>query len=265
MYGSGDLNIKTAALINKLRCHSLPLTVNTVLSQIERADVNDAGEWWGGRALTRRERRAIAQAISSATVRCKAEALQLAKPYTHLITIEGPRSGGPRDEVAGSYLVATADLPAYDSIRDPFVILRGEVNWKDRLNVFEGASAVVVPSISEPFGLVVLEAMQSGVPVVYPYECGAAEVVREAVEKVFRGSDEEWKSKNWLAEMQFRSVDAERVDAKEIAERVSKILNDQVQWEGVVQAQIKVVRWYVDQAGERTVEPLQEVWREVSH
>lgn len=262
MYGSGDLNIETAAGINRLRRHSLPVTANTKFSQVQRADVNGAGEWWGGRPLTRRERRAIAQAISNGTVRCQAEALQLAKPYTHLITIEDPRSEGPRDEIARHYLVATADLPAYDSIRDPFVILRGGVKWKDRLNVFEGASAMVVPSISEPFGLVVLEAMQSGVPVVYPYECGAAEVVREAAEKVFHGCHDEWKSKEWLKEMQFRKVDAETVDAKEIAEKVSKILTDRVRWEGVVRAQIEVVSWYVKQASERTIEPLQKVWRE---
>lgn len=55
--------------------------------------------------------------------------------------------------------------------------LQGWVDWANRGSVFKDASAVVVPSRAEPFGMVVLEAMQHHVPVLYPRSSGAAEVL----------------------------------------------------------------------------------------
>ncbi len=46
---------------------------------------------------------------------------------------------------------------------------------------FEEAAVLVMPSISEPFGLVALEAMESGVPVVLTRQSGVAETVRSAL------------------------------------------------------------------------------------
>ena len=46
---------------------------------------------------------------------------------------------------------------------------------------YNGASAVVVPSRSEPFGMVVLEAMEAGVPVFYTSAAGVADVIRTGV------------------------------------------------------------------------------------
>jgi len=54
---------------------------------------------------------------------------------------------------------------------------RGELPWRERGRAYRGASILVVPSRFEPFGMVVLEAMQRRVPVIYPAKSGAAEVL----------------------------------------------------------------------------------------
>jgi glycosyltransferase involved in cell wall biosynthesis/uncharacterized protein YjbI with pentapeptide repeats len=61
------------------------------------------------------------------------------------------------------------------------VTFEGAVPWPERDRAFEGASVVVVPSRSEPFGMVIAEAMQRGVPVVYTKDAGIAEVVDAGV------------------------------------------------------------------------------------
>lgn len=75
----------------------------------------------------------------------------------------------------------------------PRIIERGvELGLADRLHVaggltgpdveraFRMAAVCVMPSVSEPFGLVVLESLRAGTPCVIPRESGAAEVVRNA-------------------------------------------------------------------------------------
>jgi glycosyltransferase involved in cell wall biosynthesis len=55
------------------------------------------------------------------------------------------------------------------------VDFRAGLPWSMRAEAFRGASAIVVPSRAEPFGMVVAEAMESGVPVLYPKEAGITE------------------------------------------------------------------------------------------
>jgi uncharacterized protein YjbI with pentapeptide repeats/glycosyltransferase involved in cell wall biosynthesis len=253
MYGRGDQDIRVAALINRLRPHSLSVPANTPFYEMEPADVDDVGEnsvgeWRGRGPLTPSERRGVAKAISSARLKCTAVALQLAGTYTHLITIEDPPDGRPRDDVAKHYLVDTSSLPAYPAIRNPFVILRGSLEWRYRFRAFESASAVVVPSESEPFGLVVLEAMQSGVPVLYPDYSGVARFINDEAED---------KSKQLLKEMQFT-----KIDKGQIARTILSILKDSGKWRNVVEAQIKVVERYADEAKQRSITPLRELWKE---
>jgi glycosyltransferase involved in cell wall biosynthesis len=71
-----------------------------------------------------------------------------------------------------------------DSLRasDSSVDLRGPIAWERRHEAFSGASAVVVSSRAEPFGMVVLEAMASGVPVLYPHYAGVAEVITAGIQ-----------------------------------------------------------------------------------
>ena len=92
--------------------------------------------------------------------------------YTHLISVSKPPKGYGAD-----YLIQTNRLLPFDLTKPP-VRLAGGLRWQDRLQAFSQATVVVVPSRSEPFGLVVLEAMECGVPVLYPKHAGVASVIR---------------------------------------------------------------------------------------
>jgi glycosyltransferase involved in cell wall biosynthesis len=61
------------------------------------------------------------------------------------------------------------------------IIAQGPIGWDERGKAFRDASAIIVPSRSEPFGMVVLEAMQHRVPVIYPSDSGAAEVLQSGI------------------------------------------------------------------------------------
>jgi glycosyltransferase involved in cell wall biosynthesis len=60
---------------------------------------------------------------------------------------------------------------------DDAVALTGPLAWAHRHDAFRGASAVVVPSRCEPFGMVIAEAMGAGVPVLFSHHAGAGEVL----------------------------------------------------------------------------------------
>lgn len=60
------------------------------------------------------------------------------------------------------------------------IIFTGKVNTKEANRLFAAADCFVMPSISEPFGLVALEAIGHGTPVVLSKQSGAAEVVDAA-------------------------------------------------------------------------------------
>lgn len=63
-----------------------------------------------------------------------------------------------------------------------FVSFEGEVAWNNRKRILQDASLVIVPSRFEPFGMVVLEAMQMGIPVLYDKSAGVSEVVSSGVQ-----------------------------------------------------------------------------------
>jgi glycosyltransferase involved in cell wall biosynthesis/uncharacterized protein YjbI with pentapeptide repeats len=78
------------------------------------------------------------------------------------------------------YLIATNLLPGYAASPERFVVLGGTLPWHQRYLALDEATVLVVPSRSEPFGMVILEAMQSGVPVVCTDRAGALEWVTPA-------------------------------------------------------------------------------------
>jgi glycosyltransferase involved in cell wall biosynthesis len=90
--------------------------------------------------------------------------------------------------------------------------LMGGLNWKNRGLAFDGASAVYVPSRSEPFGMVILEAMQHRVPVLYPNHAGVSEIIKTDL-----------------------VVNPE--DTESVAEKLRKLLDDWQYWEDIVEKQ----------------------------
>lgn len=60
------------------------------------------------------------------------------------------------------------------------LVFTGKVARKEVDSLYRSASCFVMPSISEPFGLVALEAISHGVPVILSKQSGAAEVIDHA-------------------------------------------------------------------------------------
>lgn len=104
----------------------------------------------------------------------------------------------------------------------------GPLSWDRRSEAFRDASILVVPSRAEPFGMVILEAMFHRVPVIYPLDSGAAEVLSSGV----------------------------RLDANEIstiANEAEKLLTDLFHWENVVEAQIAEITQYPSRGFEQAL------------
>lgn len=72
------------------------------------------------------------------------------------------------------------------------VTFMGRVNDETLLSIYEEASVLVIPSLYEPFGIVALEAMSLGVPVIVSNTGGLDEIVRDEHEglKFQTGSSE---------------------------------------------------------------------------
>jgi glycosyltransferase involved in cell wall biosynthesis len=65
----------------------------------------------------------------------------------------------------------------------------GKINRREVDTLYHAASCFVMPSLSEPFGLVALEAIGHGVPVVLSKQSGAAEVIDHAFKVDFWDTD----------------------------------------------------------------------------
>lgn len=141
-------------------------------------------------------------------------------------------SGGPKithrieirtdsKDIHKSFYVSARGLDrAREVVRTEKILsLKGFLDWKKRQNAFENASLVIVPSRNEPFGMVVLEAMEAGVPVVYPVDSGVAEVVSAGLQ-----------------------VDVN--DISGLVSCVTRVLEDQVFWNELVAGQLSALREY---------------------
>jgi|CXWL01.1.fsa_nt_gi glycosyltransferase involved in cell wall biosynthesis len=114
----------------------------------------------------------------------------------------------------------SADLFAY---RYRFE-LAGPLAWDERGKAFAGASAVIVPSRAEPFGMVVLEALRHRVPVFFPAEAGVAEVIPAG-------------------------IPIDPASSERVAAEVRALLDDWQAWERVVAAQSEAYDRYVEASG----------------
>lgn len=101
----------------------------------------------------------------------------------------------------------------------PSLDIRGPLEWSQRWSAFDGATALLVPSRAEPFGMVVLEAMQCGVPVLYSSEAGVAEVVTSGI-----------------------PIDAD--DVESTADSLVELLTDPVLWESIAEGERGEIRSY---------------------
>lgn len=113
--------------------------------------------------------------------------------------------------------------------------LAGALPWHERGRAFEGASAIVVPSRAEPFGMVVLEALQHRVPVLYPADSGVAEVISAG-----------------------RPIDPENVAAW--TAQLDELLSDWPTWERVVEEQSAAYTAYVASSGPAASAALATLW-----
>ena len=84
----------------------------------------------------------------------------------------------------GDMLPKLTELVAELGIGDR-VVFAGFVGRDKIYDLYEHADVFVVPSVSEPFGIVPLEAMQSGVPVILSRQTSASEILRHVLKVDF--------------------------------------------------------------------------------
>lgn len=78
---------------------------------------------------------------------------------------------------------------AYHGIGDK-VLFVGFLRGQTLANMFKMSDLVVMPSVSEPFGIVPLEALSNGTPVLVSKQSGVSEVLRHALKVDFWDTDE---------------------------------------------------------------------------
>jgi glycosyltransferase involved in cell wall biosynthesis len=169
------------------------------------------GKSWGRRAFADREKDALEQEIFKRGFSAKAVSVD---GFTHRITVRNCSDGMNPD-----YLIKTWSLESIRREPTQFIWPQGSLPWVRRFEAFNHASVVVVPSRFEPFGLVILESMRQGVPVIYTASSGAAEVLRSGI----------------------RAAKPET-----FATEALKLLNDKDYWEQTVEAQLAEVSAYHD-------------------
>ncbi len=86
-----------------------------------------------------------------------------------------------RSRVPGARLTLVGDRPQLEP--PPGVDVLGRVDDRARLaDIYRSATAFVLPSTFEPYGLVLLEAMAFGLPIVATRTCGIPDIVRDGVD-----------------------------------------------------------------------------------
>lgn len=86
-----------------------------------------------------------------------------------------------RRERPGVTFEAYGDGEERQLLQNRGITWRHAIGWDKRGTAFAGASVLIVPSRAEPFGMVILEGMEHRVPVIYPSDAGAAEVLQSGI------------------------------------------------------------------------------------
>jgi len=85
--------------------------------------------------------------------------------------------------VRGVFVGSTSSLTRKAVARASRVgVVMGTVPRTEMVKIYQNADVFVLPSISDSFGAVVLEAMAAGLPVITTPNCGASEIVRDGVD-----------------------------------------------------------------------------------
>lgn len=90
---------------------------------------------------------------------------------------------------SGDQMPAIKEQAIREGIADQ-VLLPGYMSQAELSRLFERASVFVMPSVSEPFGLAALEAMNAEVPVIVSNTSGVAEVVEHVLKVDFWDTDQ---------------------------------------------------------------------------
>ncbi len=151
---------------------------------------------------------------------------------SHVIRVDGLGDG-----VRYFAVQARGLLDASREEDPPVVTFEGGLQWRNRLQAFDGASVLVVPSRSEPFGMIVLEAMQCGIPVVYDREAGCGEVLHSGI-----------------------PVDSANLE--DTAGRIVALLEDPGRWQEISESQLTEIREYLRRGYEQELRTL---WSELAN
>lgn len=71
-----------------------------------------------------------------------------------------------------------------------YFLFTGYFTTDDQTSLFTLADLVVMPSVSEPFGIIPLESMSNGTPVIVSKQSGVSEVITHAIKVDFWDTDE---------------------------------------------------------------------------
>ncbi len=90
---------------------------------------------------------------------------------------------------SGDMTYQIIEQAAYFGISDK-VFFPGFLRGEELEKIYQSADLYVMPSVSEPFGLVALEALSNKVPVIVSKQSGAAEVIRHSLKVNFWDTDD---------------------------------------------------------------------------
>ena len=90
---------------------------------------------------------------------------------------------------SGDMMYQIIEQAAHFGISDK-VYFPGFLRGEDLENIYNSADLYVMPSVSEPFGLVALEALSKKVPVIVSKQSGASEVIKHSLKVDFWDTDE---------------------------------------------------------------------------
>ena len=90
---------------------------------------------------------------------------------------------------SGDMMYQIIDQAAHFGISDK-VYFPGFMRGNDLDNIYRSADLYVMPSVSEPFGIVALEALSHKVPIIVSRQSGAAEIIKHSLKVDFWDTDE---------------------------------------------------------------------------